>query len=175
MKTRNIYRIFRLLTGGLSAFSLSLIPGAAVAASALVVAFGASQTYGKGVSRGDAYPAQLEALLRAHGHNVHVINAGINGNTTGEMLGRLEKAVPNGTGVVILQPGDNDMRKGVVAARDDNIAAMKSRLAARGIAVIMLESTRGLPRGADGQHLTPEGYRMLAKQILPQVEGALGR
>jgi acyl-CoA thioesterase-1 len=34
---------------------------------------------------------------------------------------------------------------------------------------------RGLPHQPDGQHLTPEGYRMLAESLLPQVTGALGR
>jgi hypothetical protein len=36
-----------------------------VAHAATVVALGASNTFGKGVSRSQAYPAQLEALLRA--------------------------------------------------------------------------------------------------------------
>jgi acyl-CoA thioesterase-1 len=51
-----------MLFGLLGAFGL-LFVGAAQAAT--VVALGASNTYGKGVSRGQAYPAQLEALLRA--------------------------------------------------------------------------------------------------------------
>jgi acyl-CoA thioesterase-1 len=38
-----------------------------VAHAATVVALGASNTFGKGVSRSQAYPAQLEALLRARG------------------------------------------------------------------------------------------------------------
>src|SRR3954470_18726060 len=82
------------------------------AASGTIVALGASNTYGKGVARDQAYPAHLEAILRAKGHSVRVINAGINGNTTGQMLARMDRAVPRGTSVVILQPGGNDRRKG---------------------------------------------------------------
>jgi acyl-CoA thioesterase-1 len=41
--------------------------------AATVVALGASNTYGKGVARNQAFPAQLEAILRAKGLNVHVI------------------------------------------------------------------------------------------------------
>jgi acyl-CoA thioesterase I len=82
-----------------------------VAHAATVVALGASNTFGKGVSRSQAYPAQLEALLRARGLSVRVINAGINGDTTGGMLARLDRVVPKGTNVVILQPGGNDQRK----------------------------------------------------------------
>ena len=64
------------------------------AQAATVVALGASNTFGKGVSPSQAYPAQLEVLLRAKGLNVNVINAGINGDTTGGMLARLENVVP---------------------------------------------------------------------------------
>src|ERR1700740_1479934 len=99
-----------------------------------IVALGASNTYGKGVARNQAYPAQLEAILRAKGSNVRVVNAGINGDTTEGMLERLDRAVPNGTSAVILQPGGNDRRKG----RPDRTADIQSRLGARGIPVLML-------------------------------------
>jgi acyl-CoA thioesterase-1 len=33
---------------------------------------------------------------------------------------------------------------------------------------------RGLPHQPDGQHLTPEGYHMLAQRLAPQVAGAIG-
>jgi acyl-CoA thioesterase-1 len=153
---------------------LLLSAGLAQAAT-IIVALGASQTYGRGVARSEAYPAQLEALLRAKGRAVRVINAGINGNTTGAMLQRLG-SVPNGTAVVILQPGGNDRRTGREDDRAANVAAIESRLAARGIKVITLENGmfHSLPHQSDGQHLTPEGYRMLAQAIEGQVEAALG-
>lgn len=44
--------------------------------AATVVALGASQTQGKGVSREDAFPAQLKALLKSKGIDVTVRNAG---------------------------------------------------------------------------------------------------
>src|SRR5665647_2716997 len=103
------------------------------AGAATVVALGASNTYGKGVARNQAFPAQLEAILRAKGFNVRVINAGINGDTTEGMLRRMDHVVPNGTGAVILQPGGNDGRKG----SPDRTAEIRSRLSARGIQVIM--------------------------------------
>ena len=146
------------------------------AASGTIVALGASNTYGKGVARNQAYPAQLEAILRAKGHAVRVINAGINGNTTGQMLARLNAAVPKGTSAVILQPGGNDRRKGENDTAQ-NIAEIQNRLAAKGMRVIMMDNgmLRGLPKQPDGQHLTPEGYHMLAEAIAGQAEGALGR
>jgi len=160
------------LVGCLALFSAMLLWDAA-ADAATVVALGASNTYGKGVDRNQAYPAQLEAILRARGTNVRIVNAGINGDTTEGMLRRLDHAVPNGVGAVILQPGGNDRRKG----SPDRTAEIESRLAARHIAVIMLANSmlHGLPHQPDGQHLTPEGYRMLAESLASQVAGAIGR
>ena len=149
----------------------NFVPASADAAT--IVALGASNTYGKGVARNQAYPAQLEAILRAKGASVHVVNAGINGDTTEGMLQRLDRAVPNGTSAVILQPGGNDRRKG----SPDRTSEIQSRLSARGIPLIMIANGtfRGLPHQSDGQHLTPEGYHMLAEYVASQVAGAIGR
>ena len=163
----------RFGTRGCLALLTILTFGVVSADAATIVALGASNTYGKGVERDQAYPAQLEAILRAKGSNAQVVNAGINGDTTEGMLGRLDRAVPNGTSAVILQPGGNDRRKG----RPDRTADIQSRLAARHIPVIMLANGMlgGLPHQPDGQHLTPEGYHMLAEAIASQVSGVIGR
>jgi acyl-CoA thioesterase I len=137
---------------------LAGVPAIAVtpAHAATVVALGASNTYGKGVARNQAFPAQLETILRAKGLNVHVINAGINGDTTEGMLRRMDGVVSRGVSAVILQPGGNDRRKG----SSDRTSEIRSRLSARGIPVIMVPNNMlgGLPHQPDGQHLTPEGY-----------------
>jgi acyl-CoA thioesterase I len=166
-------RAIRFAFLGCLALLAMLTTGLASADAATIVALGASNTYGKGVARNQAYPAQLEAILRAKGLSVRVVNAGINGDTTEGMLGRLDSAVPDGTSAVILQPGGNDRRKG----RPDRTAEIQSRLAARKIPVIMLGNSMlgGLPHQPDGQHLTPEGYRMLAQSLASQVSGAIGR
>src|SRR5260370_41833106 len=87
---------------------VGLVPCWGAADAATIVALGASNTYGKGVSRSLAYPAQLEALLRARGYNIRAINAGINGDTTSSMASRLDTVVPDGNSLVILQLGRND-------------------------------------------------------------------
>lgn len=156
----------------LLATMLCLALGPAYAAT--IVALGASNTYGKGVARNEAYPAQLEKILRARGLSVRVVNAGVNGETTGQMLARLDRVVPKGTSVVILQPGGNNRRK---AAKTDATEDIRSRLNARGVKVVMLGNgmLRGLPHQPDGQHLTPEGYRMLAEALVSEVAGAIGK
>lgn len=161
----------------LAAVAAILSLAVATAEAATVVALGASNTYGKGVARNEAYPAQLQAILKARGLNVRVVNAGINGDTTAGMLRRMDGVAPKGTDVVILQPGGNDSRRGDGASREANIAEIKSRLTARGIKVIIMENNafRGLPKQPDGQHLTPEGYRMLAQSYASEVASALGR
>jgi len=110
------------------------------AAALNVVAIGASNTTGFGVGAQNAYPAQLQALLRKMGINSNVTNAGVNGDVTAGMLSRLDAAVPKGTDIVILQPGANDLRFfGTKAARTANIAAMVQHLRARGIRVIVYD------------------------------------
>lgn len=167
---------------------LRFIPVLAIAAGlfstagqAQVVALGASNTLGKGVAPQQAYPAQLETMLKAKGYNGRVVNAGLNGDTTAGMLARLDSAVPNGTRLIILQPGGNDFRRrgGGPEERAGNINQIVSRLRSRGVQVIMLENQmlQAVPaqyRQADEQHLTPEGYRLLASWLMPQVAAALG-
>jgi acyl-CoA thioesterase-1 len=166
-------KVRTLLLIGVVALSGAILLPITAADAATIVALGASNTAGKGVSSNEAYPAQLEAILRARGLGVTVVNAGISGDTTEGMLGRLDQAVPAGTSAVILQPGGNDRRKGSV----DRTAEIQSRLRARHIPVVIMANNmfRGLPHQPDGQHLTPQGYHMLAEAIAPRVAGFVRR
>jgi acyl-CoA thioesterase-1 len=159
------------LFASLVAFGLFLQFG--IAHATTVVALGASNTAGKGVSTSEAYPAQLESLLRARGLDVTVINAGVSGDTTGGMMARLDSVVPKGTRVVILQPGGNDLRKNA----PNYTAELQGRIRAMGVKLVMLPNTmlRGKPHQPDGVHLTPEGYHMLAQQLVGPVAAALRR
>lgn len=160
-------------------------PSTADAQSLTIVALGASNTHGMGrgatnmgVPRDQAFPAQLERMLRAKGVSARVINAGVAGDTTGGMLARLDSAVPSGTGVLILQPGGNDARRGVPdASRSANIAEIKRRMGTREIPVIMLDrfgAGIGPYRLADGQHFSAEGHAAVAARLVPQVLAAAG-
>lgn len=171
----------------LSGFMLPLAAAPALAQKAgnLVVALGASNTEGRGrgrfnggVNRPQAYPAQLEAMLRSAGIGASVRNAGIAGDTTGGMLARLDRAVPNGTKVVILQPGGNDARRGIdEGTAAANVAEIRRRLEARGITVIMLEALGRIGgrenRDPDGMHFNAAGHRAFAEWLLPKVQAAL--
>jgi len=144
-----------------------------------IVALGASNTEGYGVAPEESYPSQLQALLKAKGIDASIANAGISGDPTGSMLARLDKAVPAGTQIVILQPGTNDDRYGLGAEREGNIAKIKRSLSARGIKLIVIENGKldELPRSElqpDGVHFTAKGYKILAERLLPEVIAAMG-
>lgn len=148
----------------------------AAASAAQVVALGASNTYGKGVARGQDFPARLQARLAAAGVAVRVKNAGINGDTTTGMLARLGSALDRDTRVLILQPGGNDARKGVSSSQSEaNVEAIRAEASRRGIRVIMVPNSalRGWPHQPDDQHLTPEGYDGLAGTLVGDVASAL--
>lgn len=176
LTAKPVRRLSRALVAALGILTIA-IPATCFAADRVIVALGASHTFGKGVERGEDYPAQLENLLTQKGFEVRVINSGVNGQTTGKMLERLEASVPPNSVIVILQPGGNDKRKGVENKRAGNIAKIQKRLKAQGITVIMMENPvfRRFPKQADGQHLTPAGYHDLARWILPKVIAALPR
>jgi acyl-CoA thioesterase I len=154
----------------------------AKAATINIVALGASQTAGSGrgrhsggVSSDQAFPAQLESLLRARGYDAHVTNAGIAGNTTGDMLARLDSSVPDGTQLVILQSGSNDPPG---ATKRATVSTIIQKLRARGIKVIMANIGGAITAddiGTDGQHLTAHGQSLVASHLLPRVIGAIGK
>src|SRR5438132_11731770 len=107
---------------------------AAAAAQLRIVAIGASNTQGWYVGKQGAYPAKLEALLKAKGIDAQVINAGVPFDTTAGMLKRIDGDVPSGTDIVILQPGANDWRLlGPKEQRAANIANVQHHLRRRWI------------------------------------------
>jgi acyl-CoA thioesterase-1 len=178
---------------------LAVFAGLAVAEPILIVAFGASNTYGKNLSREDAYPAQLERMLKADGFDVVVKNEGSNGDTTADELSRLNRAVPAGARIVIFYPGGNDNRQGrrqkfsATPDSKENIQAAVKSLLDRKILVLFsgnaasrsyVEDLRIPTVGsisqmapgnlqADGIHLTAEGCRIAAQRLLPAVEKLL--
>jgi acyl-CoA thioesterase-1 len=163
--------------------ALTLVGTTAEAASVNIVALGASNTYGQGIGRhsggvpsSEAWPAQLQAMLRAKGIAAHVTNAGIPGDTTGGELARLDSAVPQGTRIVLFQPGRNDFRRGTGGQRAGNIAAIKRRLQQRHIKVIMVNLLRLAPRDTmapDGMHYNARGQTAIARRLVGPVMAAI--
>jgi acyl-CoA thioesterase I len=140
MSAPNSFEIDRRALG-LGLLGTTLIGGQAAAQVRpyTIVALGDSLTAGFGLRRSEAFPARLDAGLRAASYRVRVVNAGLSGDTTAGALGRFDFAVPNGTNGLLLAIGGNDMLQGSSpAAALRNIEAMIVRAKARNIAVALL-------------------------------------
>lgn len=88
---------------------LATIPARAPSDAAIeIIAFGDSLTAGYGLPAGESYPAQLEAALRANGHDVSIINAGVSGETTRGNLERAKFIREQNPDIVLLGIGGND-------------------------------------------------------------------
>jgi acyl-CoA thioesterase I len=127
-------------TSRLAAFLLLLSHFAlTLAAPIRIVAIGDSNLGAPGVFRGDRYPEQLEAALRAKGYDVSIANEGINGDTTKGVLERLDRDVPPGTQVAIVGIGVNDVSVEHISRQTVgyNLAAIVRRLRARNIEVLL--------------------------------------
>src|SRR5882724_2436379 len=146
-------------------------------AQAQIVAIGASNVAGRGVSSSDAWPAQLEGMLAAKGRHVQVTNAGINGDTNAGMLARLDSAVPVGTKIVLLDRLGGGWNARRLGQGDQNaeLAAIQARLRSRGIRVIPMWWNAVLRNylQPDHIHFTAEGHRVVAAHMLPSVISAV--
>jgi acyl-CoA thioesterase-1 len=168
----------------------ALIMTACDTAHAQIVALGSSGTAAisglthtnvRGVLPDQAWPAQLEALLRTQGYRVNVANAGIRGDTTEGMLSRLDRDVPAGTRIVVYgNPVESDRFGGIDRAQNAaNVQLIQSRLHVRGVRTVFIDDAiwKAAPRLNDPGHGSPlsaEGHAQVARRILPQVVAALG-
>jgi acyl-CoA thioesterase-1 len=103
-----------------------------------IVVLGDSLVAGLQLKQSDAFPAQLDRALKAKGHAVEVINAGVSGDTTANGLERLRWAVPEGTDAVILELGANDALRGLDTERAKaNLEKIISTLKTGGTEVLL--------------------------------------
>lgn len=176
----------------LTGFLLLAITAPASARSVHIVAFGDSATSGWLVKRDEAYPAQLQRLLRQKGYDVVVVNAGIPGDTTDSALRRFDEAIGPDTDIAIVELGTNDLRMHV---RDEDMRASLNAIVAtlrnRNIFVLVVglgeldvrdvakkndvpyvqwQLPAGKYRARDNAHFNAEGYAILLQRTLPQIE-----
>ena len=130
-----------------------------------IVGFGDSLMAGYGLDPGQSVPEKLEVSLRAKGHDVVIANAGVSGDTSSGGLSRLDWSVPDGTRLVILELGANDMLRGIgPEITEANIDEMIGKLKARGIGVF-LAGMRAAPNlGPDYQQAFDGIYPRLAER-----------
>jgi acyl-CoA thioesterase-1 len=78
-----------------------------------IVALGDSLTAGYGLPPAEAFPAQLEARLKALGVDAEIVNAGVSGDTTAGGLARLDWALADRADYVLVELGANDALRGL--------------------------------------------------------------
>ncbi|HSH63381.1 arylesterase [Methyloceanibacter sp.] len=118
----------------------------------VIVTLGDSLTAGLGLPQSEAFPAQLQAVLKARGRDVTVIDAGVSGDTATAAAQRLDWALPDNADAVIVELGGNDALQGVPP--EGTKAAIEK--------IIVSVQARGLPILLAGQ----EAPRNMGKEYV---------
>ena len=135
-------------------------------ASAVVLAFGDSLTFGTGAAEAESYPAQLESLIGRR-----VVRAGVPGEVTAQALERLPVALDeHAPRLLLLCIGGNDfLRRLGNAQAERNVRAMVQLAKSRGVSVLLIGTPEPglLPS-------PPAFYAAVAKDLgVPYEEGVI--
>ena len=136
-----------------------------------IVAFGDSLMASYQIEPSLGFPAQLKKALAAKDVDVEMTDAAVSGDTTSGGLGRLDWSVPDGTQIVILELGANDMLRGLPPEQAEaNLNAMIGKLKARNIRVI-LAGMRAAPNMGKAYENAFNGMfpRLARKHRLPLI------
>ena len=147
-----------------AALALVVITAAgAAAAPVTILALGDSLTAGLGVGPSEAFPARLEAALKAKGHDVRVINAGVSGDTAADGAARLDWALAEPVDAVIVEFGANDALRGLpVAQAEQALDRLLAALAAKKLPVLLAGMRAPPNMGAEYQAAFDGMYQRLA-------------
>jgi len=160
-----------------------LLPVSALAATAelRIAVLGDSLSAGYRLPVEQAFPQQLEAALRQHGHRVRVLNAGVSGDTTAGGLARLDWVLADRPDLVIVELGANDALRGLDPAQArENLNTILSRLQAAGVRPLLagMRAPRNLGRDyyTKFDRLYPELAQRHAIPLYPFfLDGVAGR
>lgn len=144
---------------------INVIATAAQAKPIKILAIGTSLTQGYNLPPGTDFTAVLQAELKAKGHDVEIVNAGVSGDTSAGGLARVDWALSDDVAGAIVELGSNDALRGLdVSETRKNLDQLLVKLKARKIAVLFtgMKSPRNLgpEYAAEFDALYPE----LAKQ-----------
>lgn len=122
--------------------SVLLLAAPARAETKKIVVLGDSLTAGLGLDARDAFPAKLEAALKAKGRDVRVIGAGVSGDTTAggrtRLAWALSSAGAGGPDGVIVELGANDGLRAIdPKATRANLTAILAELKNRKIPTLL--------------------------------------
>jgi acyl-CoA thioesterase-1 len=157
----------RVLGGFVAAALLFLSTMIAVAEPYRIVGFGDSLMAGYGLDPGNGFTEKLQAALKARGIDAEVANGSVSGDTTSGGLSRLDWSVPDGTQLVLVELGANDMLRGVTPdITERSLDAILTRLKERKIAVLLVGMRAAPNLGAE--------YRAAFDGIYPKLAAKHG-
>ena len=103
-----------------------------------LLVLGDSLSAGYGLKPEDSFPSRLEEALDVAGYRVHVINAGVSGDTTAGGLSRLEWALVDKPHIVLVELGGNDALRGLPPAETyANLESIIVKLKKNGVRVVL--------------------------------------
>jgi acyl-CoA thioesterase-1 len=144
---------------------LLLMVNAAVAQPLTLLGFGDSLMAGYGLQPSDAFPVKLEAALKAKGHDVKVINAGVAGDTALDGASRLDWALSDDVDAVIVEFGANDALRGLpVPQAEQALDQLLGKLAEKKLPVLIAGMRAPPNLGPDYQTAFDGMYQRLAEK-----------
>ena len=103
-----------------------------------LLVLGDSLSAGYGLKPEDSFPSQLREALKIARYDIHVINAGVSGDTTAGGLSRLEWALADNPHIVLVELGGNDALRGLPPAESyANLESIIVKLKKHGVRVIL--------------------------------------
>jgi len=165
----------------LLALAAGLVGSEASAETIRIVALGASNTYAQAVSTSEAWPAKLEAMLKAKGYDVSVSVKGVTRGDANEILSAAG-SIPDGTRVVVYDVGGGNSReRGVDPAtvRPQIEQAIRAHGAKAVFAsykqIAGAEPGPGWIANDPHHHITAASHTRVAASVLPRVVAAIGK
>lgn len=136
--------------------------GVASARTIHIVALGDSLTAGFQLQESAAFPSVLQRKLRDAGFDVEIANAGVSGDTSTDGLARLDWSTPEGTDLVIVELGANDMLRNIPPSTPrKNLVEILSKLRDRKIPAVLA--------GMQSLANWGEAYRAQFESIYPDL------
>jgi len=130
-----------------------------------VVFLGTSLTAGLGLAREeDTYVSRLAELADSAGMSIHVVNAGVSGDTSADGLARLPWVLRNPLDVLVIELGANDGLRGQDPdALADNLRAIidKTRAAHPDVRIILV--------GMEAPPNLGQSYTTRFRRVFPEV------
>ena len=104
-----------------------------------LLALGDSLTAGLGLEANEAFPAKLEVALKSRYPSLKIINGGVSGDTAADGLARLDWALTDEVGGLIVGLGANDALRGLdVSQTETSLNAIMVKAQLRNLPVLIL-------------------------------------